>query len=251
MAEWFTQVDSKSILPGFESPYALQFWIFMENESVFIDAVASSISIAEVLRKINRPAVGSNYRYVKSHVSRLNLSTQHWLGQRHGKSISIHKHKNENVFVDNSTVSTGTVKKIILRDKLIEYVCQNCGLKNEWHGKKLVLRLDHINGKNRDNRLQNLRFLCPNCDSQTDTFCGRNKRKHEVVKKENWISRSFLGLEDRISKISWPTDEWLRKELVTKSFKQLGRELGVSDVAIRKRLKKSQQEKNIAFKQNL
>lgn len=59
----------------------------------------------------------------------------------------------------------------------MEYKCACCGNTGEWNGRPLVLQLDHINGDNCDNRLENLRFLCPNCHSQTDTFAGRNCKK--------------------------------------------------------------------------
>ncbi len=55
--------------------------------------------------------------------------------------------------------------------------CSDCGQGEKWNGRTLVMVLDHINGVNDDNRLENLRMLCPNCNSQTDTFAGRNKRK--------------------------------------------------------------------------
>lgn len=50
-----------------------------------------------------------------------------------------------------------------------------CGNIGEWQGQKLVLQLDHINGKNNDHRIENLRFLCPNCHSITETYAGKNK----------------------------------------------------------------------------
>ena len=59
---------------------------------------------------------------------------------------------------------------------ILENKCAECDIE-EWNGKELVLHLDHINGKSTDHRLENLRLLCPNCHSQTDTYCGRNKRR--------------------------------------------------------------------------
>lgn len=81
----------------------------------------------------------------------------------------------ELVFIKNSTVVRSVVKNRILADNLIPYVCEQCDAEPEWKGKPLTLVLDHINGVNNDHRLENLRFLCPNCNSQADTFAGRNK----------------------------------------------------------------------------
>jgi hypothetical protein len=65
------------------------------------------------------------------------------------------------------------VRKRILKDGLLNYKCDSCDI-TEWNGKSISLELDHINGKRDDHRLENLRFLCPNCHSQTKTFRGRN-----------------------------------------------------------------------------
>ena len=58
----------------------------------------------------------------------------------------------------------------------MEYKCANCGL-IEWQGQVLSLHLDHINGINNDHRIENLRFLCPNCHSLTETYAGKNKKQ--------------------------------------------------------------------------
>lgn len=58
-----------------------------------------------------------------------------------------------------------------LKDK----VCELCGITNMWNGKELQLQLDHIDGNNTNHNIDNLRIVCPNCHSQTDTFSGKNK----------------------------------------------------------------------------
>ncbi len=143
------------------------------------EAVSSNLSIAGTIRSLGRAIVGSNYRWVKSEVNRLNLDTSHWKGQSHGttpqKRLSF-----DVIFCENSMVPKVTLKKRIHKDKLIPYVCAECNSGPTWREKPMTLRLDHVNGNNNDNRLTNLRFMCPNCDSQSKTFCGRNKSKHNM-----------------------------------------------------------------------
>lgn len=71
----------------------------------------------------------------------------------------------------------GSVKRRIINRKIIPYICSMCGQAPEWKGKPLVLILDHINGINHDDRIENLRFVCPNCDSQLPTYKRKNKRR--------------------------------------------------------------------------
>ncbi len=85
------------------------------------------------------------------------------------------KRRDEDVFVEHSTYARHLIKDRILKQQLIPYVCSCCGIGPEWCGKPMPLILDHINGINNDNRLENLRFVCSNCDSQLDTYKSRNK----------------------------------------------------------------------------
>lgn len=81
------------------------------------------------------------------------------------------------LFVQKCKHRRRIVKLAIIRDSLIPHECSICKLKDSWQNQPIMLQLDHINGINDDNRLSNLRFLCPNCHSQTETFCGGNTKK--------------------------------------------------------------------------
>jgi len=80
----------------------------------------------------------------------------------------------EEVFVDGKEWGSELLRKYINHYELKDYKCEECGI-IEWRNAVLTLELDHINGKRTDNRLENLRWLCPNCHSLTSTFRGYNK----------------------------------------------------------------------------
>jgi len=82
------------------------------------------------------------------------------------------------VFVSNYRGGV-KVRKYIRCYKLIEEKCSECQLTTTWNNKPIVLELDHIDGNSQNNLLSNLRWLCPNCHSQTNTFRGRNRRKEQ------------------------------------------------------------------------
>ena len=98
-----------------------------------------------------------------------------------GKNNNPSKFTNDDVFVEDSSYPRIGIKKRILKDKLLEYKCACCGNEGTHNGLKLVLQLDHINGVNNDHRLENLRFLCPNCHTQQDTYAAKNR--HNVFRK--------------------------------------------------------------------
>jgi 5-methylcytosine-specific restriction endonuclease McrA len=79
------------------------------------------------------------------------------------------------ILVENSSYARHNLKRRILEENLLKYECACCGLKNIWNNKPIVLQLDHINGINNDHRIKNLRFLCPNCHTQQDTYAAKNR----------------------------------------------------------------------------
>jgi Zn finger protein HypA/HybF involved in hydrogenase expression len=150
----------------------------MNEKDKLQEIVKESFSYAQVLKKLNLKPIGGNYRILQRKIKQFNLDTSHFTGQGHlkGKSHSWSKSQSlKDILVENSTYQTCKLKKRLIREKLIVNKCSECGLQDTWNGKKIVLQLDHVNGNNSDNRLENLRILCPNCHSQTDTYAGRNK----------------------------------------------------------------------------
>ena len=93
---------------------------------------------------------------------------------------------NEQVFIANSNYARHHIKRRIIEQQMIPYECAECGNDGNHNGKTLVLQLDHINGVNDDNRLENLRFLCPNCHSQEDTYAAKN-RKNASRKPKRYV----------------------------------------------------------------
>jgi hypothetical protein len=144
------------------------------------EAITSSVSFREVLRKLGLAEAGGNYKTIKALVKEYQVPTEHWTGKGHlkGKTHTWSpKQKFEDILVENSTyTSTHKLKNRLLKEGLFERKCYECGL-TEWRGHPIPIELEHKNGINTDHRLENLTLLCPNCHAQTSTYRGKNKRK--------------------------------------------------------------------------
>ena len=133
------------------------------TDEQLIEAVPANTTLSGVLRDLGLIPAGGNFRVIKEYIAKLNLDTSHFLGRGHnkGKSFGPKGRSLEEILVKNSPQTENTRLKIrLLREGLIENRCAKCGLGPEWEGETLVLHLDHINGDNKDYRLENLQLLC-------------------------------------------------------------------------------------------
>lgn len=206
------------------------------------EAVCSSISFCEVLRKLNIPIQGNNSSTLRKLLNDHKIDYSHFTGRARNYNKS-------NVGIDEYIsnkirIKSGSLKKKLFDIGVKQNKCDICGI-SEWNGKPITCQLHHIDGNNMNNSIENLQILCPNCHSQTTKYGNKSierynksaKRFCKICGKEITKSASVCSNCMHINKrkVERPSKEQLLKDWGQhKNINSISIKYGVSDNAIRK-----------------
>jgi hypothetical protein len=150
------------------------------TDEMLVQAVAESRSVRQVMQKLGLIPAGGNYVQIREYIKVHNLDTSHFLGQGWNKGTphtAVPARPLEKILVQDSNYQSFKLKKRLFAIGIKKIECEECAWKEISIDGRIPLELDHINGVRTDNRIENLRVLCPNCHSLKPTHRGRNKKK--------------------------------------------------------------------------
>ena len=212
-----------------------------ENLSKFVQ---SSFSYSEVARKLGISAKGGNYETLRRKIKELDLDISHFLGKSWSRNKVLKKVPIEEYLSNSRSINSWRLKNKLIEERVKENKCEICGI-SEWNGKDISFQLHHKNGNSKDNSLENLQILCPNCHSQTDNYAGKsNRRDNKKISKNRLLTkeeRSLVNSHPNIKcrRVVRPPYEIFKAEFsrLNNNFSAMARKYGVSDNAIRKWIK--------------
>ncbi len=224
------------------------------SESQAREAIAASLSYAEALRRLGMRAAGGNWKTLRRYATEVwHIPVGHFDPAAARRAALVREPVPlEAILVEDSSFSRSHLKKRLYAAGIKRRECEMCGQTELWRGRQMSLILDHVNGVGTDNRIENLRIVCPNCAATLDTHCGRNKRllRACVVCDEAFRAaspgqrhcshscggRSAASLEAALAtrRVERPPYKQLLREIRETSWAAVGRKYGVSDNAVRK-----------------
>ena len=252
-------------LPTIDNREVRLFYIYYmwNNIELIREIIKKSSNKTEVIELLGLPINGGNYNTLTSFIKDNNVDTSHFKTKQSFKPKKSTIYKNiHDVLIENSPYkSTNHLKERLYKESIKDRICELCGQDENWNGSKMALILDHINGINNDNRLENLRIVCSNCNSTLETHCkgnrvntftkydncdcGDKKRKYSkkcarcyhLSRKKTHLKKSFLEamIERRV--VNRPPYDQLLNEVNELGYSATGRKYGVSDNSIRKWIK--------------
>ena len=201
-------------------------------------------------------AAGGNWKTLQRYATEVwHIPVDHFDPRRHQRAAFSRRHSAiplEEILVEGSHYSRGRLKERLYRLGLKVPRCEMCGQDEIWRGRRMSLILDHVNGHATDNRIENLRIVCPNCAATLDTHCGRNKKLARTCMVCGQSFRPGAPIQMHCSlecggrseaarlaafaarKVERPPYQQLLREIAETSWSAVGRRYGVSDNAVRK-----------------
>lgn len=147
------------------------------DSSIIQERANESFSVSELARNLGiASSRGRPHRNLLLYINENSINIEHFSPYRRKMYLSDRSCSLSQILVEHSTYTNGArIKKRLIKELGYKDECSSCHIENSWNGKELTIELDHVNGISNDNRIENLRFLCPNCHSQTENYRSKNK----------------------------------------------------------------------------
>lgn len=207
--------------------------IYYHNIELINDIVKNSLSLSEVFRKLKKSKSGDSFNVLKNIIKNNNIDISHFDPYKNNRQL-IEKKPINYWLKKDTNIGSSKLKEKLYNEGLKKRECEICGQDEMWNDKKMSLILDHINGVNNDNRLENLRIVCPNCNATLETHCRGSKG---LCEKSHNPKKYVYKPNYEIRKIERPSYEILITEVNKNGYTKTGKKYGVSDNAIRKWIK--------------